>query len=371
MLIGGSFTGSGWVLNSTGFFLYNSVNPTFGGLLYSDAKTAGTDSAGNAYLGGGPVVYTTLDGTYTALRWYPGGFQWQTAATAAGPFTVIDQMSWQPSTGASPGMQETWQAFSMVTTAGAITLSPATIFDVLSAASISGLLTALAGLSVTGGITTDTLDVTSTSIQAGTVSMAGQLNKTVTPINVEDMAQPATPGSGVNLWSGSPGHLQTVSTDGNAYDTESLTAYITSNKTFNSLVAANVPGLAVPVGVGRYNIECQVLFEGVAAAAGNAFFSWASAGAPVLGNALNLPCMFWDSSGGALSYNAALFTSLATIVESMTLSTTVIYVLSFKGSMTFSTGGTLQLQAACSVAADTFAVSTADGSFLRIAPAVA
>ena len=53
--IRGTFSGNGFILNSSGFFLYNGT-PAFGNLILAMADAAGTDLFGNAYSGPGIAV---------------------------------------------------------------------------------------------------------------------------------------------------------------------------------------------------------------------------------------------------------------------------------------------------------------------------
>jgi hypothetical protein len=160
-----------------------------------------------------------------------------------------------------------------------------------------------------------------------------------------------------------------VSEDGGTYDMTRFTALATSPPvTFASVVPANIPGLSFPVGAGTYRIRGQIVFEGIAAAAGNAKFSW-SAGTAVA-SAIKLTGMFWQDTGGGIAINGGAMNALTDILTSQVLSITAEYVLTIDGWATFTTGGTLQLQAACSNAADTFQVRV-NGTYIELLPVIA
>jgi hypothetical protein len=161
-----------------------------------------------------------------------------------------------------------------------------------------------------------------------------------------------------------------VTADGNTYDMTRLTVVATPPPvTFSSVGPADIPGLKLPVGIGTYEIVGQIVFEGIAAAAGNAKFSW-SAASPPTASAIKLTGMFWQDTGGAISINGGVMNAVTDILTSQVLSITAEYVLTIRGWATFSAAGTLQLQAACSNAADTFQVRV-NGTYLKLLPVVA
>lgn len=87
VLVGGSFTGSNFVINSSGEFFYDGA-PAAGNLIISNAPAAGTDAKGNAYLIG-ITSYNHGISPIQATQIYNGAVGLYTAATEAGPYSLI------------------------------------------------------------------------------------------------------------------------------------------------------------------------------------------------------------------------------------------------------------------------------------------
>jgi hypothetical protein len=94
VLISGSFTGTNFIINSSGAFFYSGV-PATGNLVTSIAPAPGNDGlpgGGNAYIGGAPVSYAGNGADFyaTALQALPAaGITFLHAASAQGPYANI------------------------------------------------------------------------------------------------------------------------------------------------------------------------------------------------------------------------------------------------------------------------------------------
>lgn len=85
-------TAGNTIINASGIFAYSALPPALGGLVASIAAVSGTDSAGNAYLAG-ESSYANLGGGFFQAITVSGGFVVITsAASAAGPWTVLGEI---------------------------------------------------------------------------------------------------------------------------------------------------------------------------------------------------------------------------------------------------------------------------------------
>lgn len=84
-LLGGSFTGTNYVINSSGTFFYSGT-PAAGNLVATITPTSGTDTYGNAYLQG-VTSYQPPGPFATATNLNGGLVSWFEAATQVGPYT--------------------------------------------------------------------------------------------------------------------------------------------------------------------------------------------------------------------------------------------------------------------------------------------
>jgi hypothetical protein len=126
---GGTITGPDYVINASGFFFYSGA-PAAGALIYSIARSAGTDPYGNPYYAGatsyfgstsellisGAALYFALAGTIYAqltlsgtgiltLRSTGGASSFALAIPVSSPITASDP--------ASPTVLETWHAITL------------------------------------------------------------------------------------------------------------------------------------------------------------------------------------------------------------------------------------------------------------------
>jgi len=101
LTIRGTFNGTNFVLNSSGFFLYSGP-PASGNLIESFTNGTGTDGQGNAYLQG-TTSYLNAAGIFTASNLNGGILSYWESATAAGPYTQFADIgfAWNNVTGGS------------------------------------------------------------------------------------------------------------------------------------------------------------------------------------------------------------------------------------------------------------------------------
>jgi hypothetical protein len=83
-IIGGTFTGTNFVMNQAGIFFYGGT-PAAGNLIESVAAAAGTDGFGNAYLAG-DVSYVNIGGTYFAVS---ASTVYVSSGGYAGPYAAV------------------------------------------------------------------------------------------------------------------------------------------------------------------------------------------------------------------------------------------------------------------------------------------
>jgi hypothetical protein len=377
-----------------GVFVYSGT-PALGNLIESDvASTVNTiDGFGNEVL----PVHTFYDNThhwamsingpvftiYFTTTPSPGPYAWQEESQLNLESGIIftPVFSGQLALfGQATALLQYFRIFtSQLFVSNGSTPSTTNLMEVDGTATITGLVTLLAGLIVSGGAsvagglgvgggtTTDTLDVTSTATLAGTtnatgpINASGQINVTVDPINIEAMSAPTTPGSGVKLWSNGD-VMEVTDTTGQVWDTERLTLFA-AGQTVNAVAPAAVTGITgIEVEAGRtYHVKGMFRV--------------------VQGTVTNSQSIGWSgpaTSDVAISYyaleNVTLFvsnqiTALTTAMLTGAIPNGTAGQFYFDGKITFSASGTLEMTVAAPVAADTWTVG--DGSYLEITPAVA
>ena len=320
-----------------GLFVYNpSAGP--GNLVASIAGKSGTDKYGNAYVAGvasyGPLgaISQLYDGNVVVSQ--PGETGGGLFAEVSPGVTVI-----QP--GADAG--GTAMSLSLYSTTGSgqqqMVVAPA-------AGSVSAVTAEL--LEVQGGI--------------GLVN--GTEYSTITPASddghpifseeyelADISAGPAAPAAGVKAWA-QAGRGYVMGSDTNVLNWgEARLIGTTEPQLIDSTGFTTIAGLSCELGVGTYEVEGKILFEGVAASAGNAEFQFN--GSATL-SAMHIDGYFKPNTGGNIATNGANASAFASTMESQTLSTTAQQVFQFEGVMTCSAAGTMHLDAACTVATDTY-----------------
>ena len=209
---------AGWTINQDGSAEFNNVTirgaeviggaalfystspPTFGSMIASIAGfPGGTDAKGNVYLPG-VTAYFPGGPPAGAVQLFDGTVTFYSAGTEAGPWRQLGQIQngeWAQPTG-GPGItlqtgthnqvsiQDTLVAIALILEANAgLAVTGGTTTDTLDvtgastltgAVGVGALLSALAGLSVTGGTTTDTLSVSGASTLTGAVGVHALLS---------------------------------------------------------------------------------------------------------------------------------------------------------------------------------------------------
>lgn len=204
---------------------------------------------------------------------------------------------------------------------------------------------------------------------AGLATVNAQLNVLTLPINIQSMAQPTTPGSGVKLWSDASGHLQTVAGDGNAYDTERLLLEATG-QLVNSAVFAPVTGWGgIALAVGTYHIRGALLITPNVAGGAIELKMTASGGlASPTFDLLTLEFTFPVGGGTWTPGSAGIIGLGGTFTSSSVGGGLGTRWITFDGRALVTVAGTLTPQVATTVGADNFNVDTS--SYIEILPIV-
>ena len=164
---------------------------------------------------------------------------------------------------------------------------------------------------------------------------------------------PAAPATGGALF-GAGTTLKVSSSDGNVYAIERLTLVgTTASQLISSTGFTTIAGMSCNLSIGTYRVRGQVVLEGVAAAAGNPEFQL-NGTATVSGMAVQ--GLFHPNTGASIAVNGANATAFGVSMVGQVLATTAQQVFEFDGIITTSGAGTLHLDAACSVAVDTYDV---------------
>jgi hypothetical protein len=164
----------------------------------------------------------------------------------------------------------------------------------------------------------------------------------------------------------STGQMKYLSDDGNAYNTGRLTIPCSGQQTINSASFTAVNGLTCSLGALTYRVSGQIAFSPNQSGA-SAEFQFAGSG----GLALTSGRWFfaeYEVLSPITMGNGTLITAL-----SSAFTTTVIgggladRIITIDGTIIVSSAGTLTLQAATTVAADTYTIRQ-NGTYLEISP---
>lgn len=153
----------------SGTALYYSGAPALGNLVASVAAAAGTDSKGNAYLAG-VTDYTNLGGTFFASSQQGGAYGLWSAPAAGGPWTAYG--TYQMLGGGTTDIY-------IQSISGNLLLQAP---GAGKAISLQAAAVALAGLQVTGGLTTDTETITSAHTAASPLLEIINTASSITPL---------------------------------------------------------------------------------------------------------------------------------------------------------------------------------------------
>lgn len=315
LTIRGTFLGSNFIINSTGAFFYNGT-PAAGNLILSISASATTDTFGNTVFQGLTTLFHSGGSVYFAMQCVGGGFEvWASTAGESGPWTETFDIS---------------------------ALTSTSIFD-----------------QTGGGMTIDSTSTIAIAVSGNPVAIDGPVTAEI--VTLRDGSAPATPVSSSAVYS-KTGYLHFVSEDGIDYATAHVTAHAANGgagQTINSLTFATIGGLSVAVAATIYRFRIEVDLT-TAAAAGQ----WQLA--------LSVPGVssvdykfFWESGAGATA-GAVNQTNMSTIQKGPNPSVIGPYTAVYSGFVRFSAAGTLSVQAATTVAADTFTVW--DSSILKLEP---
>jgi hypothetical protein len=134
----------------------------------------------------------------------------------------------------------------------------------------------------------------------------------------------------------------------------------------NSTSFTTIAGLSITgtLPVGAYRVRAIVILIGVAASAGNPLFQFNGS---AVANPMRVRMLAYPDSGSSIAVNGGLATGLGVTVTGQVLSTTNQQVIDLEGIMQVTTAGSIELQAACSSASDTYDIYGTT-SFLEIDP---
>jgi hypothetical protein len=189
------------------------------------------------------------------------------------------------------------------------------------------------------------------------------------PVGILDQAAPAAISGRASLFASPFGQIQYVAdsaSDGNTYDTGRLTKIVTTNQTVNSLTPAAINQIGtIALGAATYKFRAE-LHYGPNQMAGTAIFAFATVGTV---SASRFTCI--ETTVPAAGSAAASFGDGAVINTAGTFTSSTFgaadRVLVIEGSFTMGTTGSITLNAACSVAADTYVIRSYT-SFLELFP---
>jgi hypothetical protein len=301
--------------------------PASGNLIASIAGLQSTDKYGNAYLSG-IVSYQTGGPGLFATQHSVAGVAWWTATTQAGPWT-----------------QTGTQLFAVIANGSfpyATVIEGQTVISPNGAPPVTSALLEVQG-TIAGVNGSDSWT------RAAAADGHAIENREVELTNIG--ASPATPGTGVKVFA-LGGRFYVIDEDGNVYALGDQRLFGTGNpQLVNSTGFTTVAGLSTSLGVGKYEVDGFVVLEGVAAAAGNPEFQFN--GTAVM-TSMHVTAEFHPETGANIVTNGANATALASTMTGQTLSVTGTQVLDFHGTLIVATAGTFHLDAACSVAADTY-----------------
>lgn len=332
----------------SGLFVYS---PTVGAgnLILSVAGQPGTDPYGNAYLGNGLAVYGSgfteflgLIGGVPELQFRTGLANESTPANLAGGVVGLGaaetmQLLMSGPKGAAVGGQD-WAQVYLISNNSGVT-APA-----------QGQLRFID----TNGVVTNPLiwGVNGVSIS-------------------NDATPPPANATGAALYgsSGQSSNLKYVAADGIQYNTGRLSLPVTAAQTINSVTFATITGLSIPggIGVGQYHVRGQIYYT-PNQAAGSALMKFVSSATFTAFKVLfteyaGIPAI--NTSAAWVAGNIAQISQLGPWQSSGFGATDRL--VTFDGWFTTSVAGTFSLQAACTLAVDTYTIAPS-GSIMELFP---
>jgi hypothetical protein len=312
VLIGGTFTGTNFIINSSGSFFYSGT-PALGNLIASITNAGGTDAKGNIYFGG----ITSYDPSFTpktVAQLFTGALQLGTSTQVAGTggATAGGLSIFNPSIGA------------------AVDLSSGGI----NAADLVAQLIAYSS---------------SQNPQGGTLP---EFNFNA-PLAILSTATPGfTSNPGIVLWVNSSGYLQYRSANSGDtinYEGGHSTLRRSTDQLINSLVYADICGGNWGVGAGGYRVHAELtVLQGPNAAANNFRLGFTGTITSVRTKLIEVQ----DGTNSFLATGSGNNTTLAT--HGFAAAST--YSATLHGTIVTSSSGILSWQAQMSAAADTFTI---------------
>lgn len=228
----------------------------------------------------------------------------------------------------------------------------------------TGQTTASAALSALGGAALAGATFT------GAVTHSGGLTVATDALTVDNMSAPATPSSAVAVWA-SAGHLNTVGVDGNQFDTERQSQYLTSAISVSSTTATTIFTVSMAASA-RYRIHGKIIFlpSGTTGSANLQVAAPDALGTLVL--TVKETLGYAESSGNSQAAaitngNGEILTSRLYTFTTSTFTTTY-HVLDFDGIMTnSSTAQSVPIHMQLGASGDS-SISVAIGSFIDLMP---
>lgn len=358
LTIRGTFFGVDFIINSSGIFLYNGT-PALGNLVGSWAIASGSDSFGNAYraglnvdavtgtsylqlLPGNPALLNV--GTGDTAEATPGQIAALVSGTGTGRIILTDLRA-PRMTGENAGATAELQ---LQSPSADLTTSPPAVS-----------LVSQDGVSAASGVTVSPAEVTLTTILAMFTGVAQMSGTGIVP---------ATPPSNAIKWyadaNSGNGHLKYVSSDGIDYATGRVTVHASNGgagQTINSVTFTTIGGLTAAVAATIYRFRIEVDLTAAAAAG-----QWELQLSGPTVSSIDYR-FFWEGGAGATA-GAVNQTSLTATQKGPNPSVIGPYTAVYAGFVRFSAAGTLSVQAATTVATDTFTVW--DASVLKLEPLV-
>jgi hypothetical protein len=380
VLIGGTFTGTTFIMNSSGSFFYSST-PALGNLIASIAPAGGTDTKGNTYYGGivsyfnsGGVVMAVAQLSTGALN---VGSPGQIAGTGSANGGGVHLFTLLPGT--------------LVLDSGSLSGTDTNAFITLfSASANSGLnLIQLIGVVTANTLTTNNTILTLGNSQAAPTSPIFQItaaaaaDKAVGIQIATDTNQrlaidsngrlqwgPGNAVTDVTLQRNAAGFLTTTSKDLITYDIQRLTIATTGALTITLVAFTTIgtPSLTATVGIGAYNFRFHVMYVGNGTGVtANPLFrvrspAFSSGSLQLVGTANGpLVSVRFDNASG---FGGSLSAPALTAGDNTTRYNVVI-----EGSAVFTASGGLDIQASIGVAGNAQFV-IAQGSTLELFPII-
>jgi hypothetical protein len=289
---------------TTGALLvYNSSGAGLGNLTSSVAPTSGTDSSGNAFLSGVTSYFHDVAHTqYVACQHTDNGLDFLSSTTEAGPWT---------------------------STGNSITSTVLGLF--IDGNGTDGITMAPSGAPL---IVQGLLQVTSTS-EFGDAML------------LDPVGSPATPGSGVKVFSNTSGILAARGGDGNVYLTGRRTIYFTGTQTVSSATFVTVTdgtnNFSATVAAAAYKFRAMLVYK-PSGTTGNATWELASPAASSCGATFT----FWyngQTSGVSRYDNTSGFGSAQVGPLNSAITAAVFCTLIVEGTAVFSASGVFSIKA--------------------------